>query len=218
MVNLSLRHSVLVMCCQHSSPLGLQVQKIITANLHWGILYIEDIFMFGLSEVPSQMYLPLSIIHYNPVCNCLIGSLIFFLFLSYVLSIRWINRKQCFAQIYPQSNLFSRRVFEFKDLTGRNIRNCKCLLPKFLFFAWCESTRICCASFQIYLFGAAREGNTKSKNGRMDLREGLACPAPLQCGLFLRRGRVIFFWRTDLEVDWERTQNYYVGFCGVIEY
>ena len=24
-------------------------------------------------------------------------------------------------------------------------------------------------------------------------------------------GRVIFFWRTDLEVDWERTKNYYVG-------
>lgn len=188
MVNLLLRHSVLVICCQHSSPLGLQVQNIITANLHWGILYIEDIFMFGLSEVPSQMYLSLSIIHFNPVCNCLIGSLIFFLSPSYVLSIRWINRKQCFAQNYPQSNLFSRRVFEFKDLTGRNFRNCKCLLPKFLFFAWCESTRICCASFQIYLFGAAREGNTKSKNGlkkgHTDLREGLACPAPLQCGLF----------------------------------
>ena len=29
--------------------------------------------------------------------------------------------------------------------------------------------------------------------------------------IFPRRGRVIFFWRTDLEVDWERTQNYYVG-------
>ena len=80
--------------------------------------------------------------------------------------------------------------------------------------AWCESTRICCASFQIYLFGAAREGNTKSKNGlkngHTNLREGLAHPAPLQCGLFLQGERVIFFRRTDLKVDWERTQNYYV--------
>lgn len=38
--------------------------------------------MFGLSEVPSQMYLPLSIIHYNPVCKWLIGALIFFFFVS----------------------------------------------------------------------------------------------------------------------------------------
>ena len=43
--------------------------------------------MFGLSEVPSQMYLPLSIIHYNPVCSCLIGALIFFCF--YLMSCRY---------------------------------------------------------------------------------------------------------------------------------
>ena len=51
------------------------------------------------------------------------------------------------------------------------------------------------------------------KIGRTDLPEGLACHAPLQCGRFLQGGDGSFqvFWRTDLEVDWERTQNYCVG-------
>ena len=45
---------------------------------------------------------------------------------------------------------------------------------------------------------------------RTELPEGFACPIPLQWGRFLRRGDGSFqvTWRTDVEVDLERTQNY----------
>ena len=55
----------------------------------------------------------------------------------------------------------------------------------------------------------------KKTKWRTELPEGFACPIPLQWGQFLRRGDVSFqvIWRTDLEVDLERTQNYCVESC-----
>ena len=45
-----------------------------------------------------------------------------------------------------------------------------------------------------------------------ELPEGFACPIPVQWVRFLRRGEGSFqvIWRTDLEVDLERTHNYCV--------
>ena len=53
---------------------------------------------------------------------------------------------------------------------------------------------------------------SKKTKRRMELPEGFACPLPLQWGRFQRRGDGSFqvIWRTDLEVDLERTQNYCV--------
>ena len=71
---------------------------------------------------------------------------------------------------------------------------------------------------------AAREGNAQSLNGGQlvcaakrqkggrNSQKALRCPIPLQWGRFLWRGDGSFqvIWRTDLEVDLERTQNYCV--------
>ena len=50
----------------------------------------------------------------------------------------------------------------------------------------------------------------KRQNGVRNSENTLRVPFPLQCGRFLRGGNRSFqvVWRTDLEVDLERTQNY----------
>ena len=71
-------------------------------------------------------------------------------------------------------------------------------------------------------YWAAREGYAQSRNGLRLCRKrqnngrssqkALRVPFPLQWGRFLRGGDRPFqvFWRTDLKVDLEGTQNYCV--------
>ena len=53
----------------------------------------------------------------------------------------------------------------------------------------------------------------KRQNGRQNSQKALHVPFPLQWNQILQGGDRSFqvIWRTDLEVDLEQTQNYYLG-------
>ena len=75
-------------------------------------------------------------------------------------------------------------------------------------------------------YWTAREGNAQSRNtfhlceqrliGGRNSQKALHVPLPRQWGRLLRGGDGSFqvVWRTDLEVDLERTQNYCVELIG----
>ena len=57
----------------------------------------------------------------------------------------------------------------------------------------------------------------KRQNSRQNSQKALRVPFPLQWNQILQGGDRSFqvIWRTDLEVDLEQTQNYYLGFLAL---